>query len=63
MYYNKILFDAEVLNIITINKIGKINKTFQRSYNYKNIIIRYQISIDVEQKNQNYIIFNKYILK
>ena len=38
---NKIWFDAEVLNTITIN---------QRSYNYKNIIIRYQISIDVEQK-------------
>ena len=33
-----------------MNQIGKINKTFQRSYNYKSIIIRYQISIDVAQK-------------
>ena len=41
---------TQVFNIIAINKIGKINRTFQKSYNYKNIIIKYKIQIDVELK-------------
>ena len=47
---DNIWFDKELFNTITINKIWKINKKFQRSYDYKSILIRYQISIDVEQK-------------
>ena len=42
-YYLTEFILTQIFNTIAINKIGKIDRTFQTSYNYKNIIIKYKI--------------------
>ena len=45
-----IRFDRELLNAIALKNIGKINITFETSYNYKNIIIRNKITFNYNVK-------------
>ena len=45
-----IRFKRELLNAIALNNIRKINITFERSYNYKNIIIRIKITFNYNVK-------------
>ena len=50
-----IRLDRELLNAIALNNIGKINMTFERSYNYKNIIIRNKITFNYNDKRDTHI--------